>query len=82
MPNDIIRIGRPGKFDPTFGLKKQYRRKGQNPRHVYIPIWLETGKKVKGLKGYLDPIYVEKIITERRKELIDKEFENILLVNE
>lgn len=74
-----IRIGSPGKFDSTFGLKKSHHPMLMEP--LYVVVWLDTGHLVDGIGSFFDGISAENYIKENRQKLIDKEFERILLIN-
>ena len=76
----IISIGKPGKFDPVFGLIRFYHPQLMEP--LYKVVWKDSGERVLGLGSFMDPIYAEEFVGKVRQHLIDREIENILLVNE
>lgn len=81
MKNGLIRIGMPGKFDPTFALFKQHRKTGQVPRYVYLVVLLDSSKRVKKTPGFYNPLDAEKFVFKNRSRLINELFEQIVLVN-
>lgn len=74
---NIIRIGKPGKFDETFGLIKHHTEFLMEP--LYLVVWKDTGEHVIGTGGFLDPISAENYVQENRNKLIDKQFERLVL---
>jgi hypothetical protein len=73
----IVEIGKPGKFDPTFGLMKAYHPALMEP--LYVIVWKDSGEQVLGTGGFVDPISAENYVKENRNKMVDKEFEQKFL---
>lgn len=74
-----IRIGSPGKFDDMFALTAH-----QHPQlmeYLYSIVWLDSGELVPGIGSFFNPIQAENYVKDNRNKLIDREIENILLIN-
>ena len=78
--DNVVRVGMPGKFDPTFGLVSFTHI--HLSHRVFAIVWRDTGERVLGIGCFVDPTHAEDYVKKHRKELIDKEFEQILLVND
>lgn len=75
----IIEIGKPDNFDPEFGLIIKHWPSLCFP--LFHIVWKSTGDMIKGIGGFSDPLIAEYYVKRWRKDLIDKEIENILLIN-
>ena len=74
-----IRIGSPGKFDNTFGLLRfEHEQLGD----MWAIVWLDSGERVAGIGSFMFPMSAEEYVKACRDQIIAKEVENILLVNE
>lgn len=77
--NRIFNIGRPGSIDPVFGLVAY--RHPQLMEFLYCIVWKDSGNHVSGIGSFFDQISAENYVKYNRIALLDKEIENILLVN-
>lgn len=79
MQTAIMKIGKPGKFDPTFGLIKYHHPLLSEP--LYMIVCLGSADPIVGVGSFFDPISAENYVEKHRKALIDKEFEKSFLIN-
>ncbi len=79
MGNWTIKIGRPGKFDTTFGLIRVEYPQLMEP--LFAIVWLDNNERVPGIGAFIDPVVAEEFIKKNRQLLIDKEFEKVFLIN-
>lgn len=77
MKHNITRIGKPGKFNQTFGIIAHEVQFLMEP--LYIIVWLDSGEQVLGTGGFFDPIQAENYVEENHQSLIDKQFERDFL---
>jgi hypothetical protein len=66
--------------DSTFGLMNHYHQLLMDP--LWTIVWLDTGDQVSMTGSFFTRDSAIAYIKEHRQQLIDKQFEEILLINE
>jgi hypothetical protein len=73
----IVKIGRPGRFDQIFGLRKTEHHLLCDP--LWEIVFLDDGERVKNIGAFFDPISAENYVYSHREELINDKFEEEFL---
>jgi len=75
--NDIIEIGKPGKFDKVFGLVRYQHPAFSEP--LYVVVFKDTGEQVMLSGGFVNPIHAENWVKNNRDRIIEENLEKIIL---
>lgn len=73
----LVRVGRPGKYDPVFCLEKiEHELLSES---LYAIVFKYSGERIVGVGSFINPVEAEWYIAKHRLRLIDEQIEKDLL---